>query len=602
VRKNFSALAQIAFILKFSGRLYFQAGKGVFLWALILNLVPSLVIVPNLYLDKLFIDTIVAHLTVPNLEWAVRNLAIIVASRFLLDTLRALANRLSGFYSRKFFFSLRRHTEIMIGTKYATIGVPTLEDPKFKDRYQKIERESLDRMVRVAENYLRLPQHLVAILSSLSIFALTQPIIILVSLASLIPSIAVDRKYIKKAFDMETSLGLLHRLRGVYSYFLNRSRAYMELRLLNIHDYLSAKIGQAWDGIINLRLSLEKGRRTAGFLAGLIDSATAYGLDLLFGIQALLGTITLGTAQAYVRAISTFKQNVTNLTVAIMELYENHLYITDLVWFLNLDSPYYTASGLKLSKYFAKSIIFEDVWFKYPDTDTWILKGVSFTVNPQENIALVGKNGAGKTTIVKLLCGFYTPTKGRILIDGHDLAGLNKPALWDKLAVLFQEFEGYNTTVRESIAAGRISKVADTAAVDHYARMTDIAAWIKSLPRGFDNPLSRDFEGGITPSTGQWQRLGLARVLFREPQLLILDEPTSNVDPEAEEEIFNQVLKYGQHKIIMFISHRFSTVRRADKILVLKGGTISESGSHDQLMRHRGLYAKLFTLQAKSYR
>ena len=601
MRKNFSAISQIAFILKFAGRVYSQTDRGLFLCSMALNVVPSLAILPNLYLDKLFLDIIVAHLRTPNLDWAMKNILIIVACKFLIDTFRSLANRFSGYYSRKFFMKLRQHTEIMVGSKYATISVPTLEDPKFKDRYQKIEQESMERLVRVGESYLRLPQHLVAILSSLSIFALTQPIIIVISLLSLLPSILVDRKYIKKSYDVDTNLSAVRRLRGMYSFFLSRSRSYMELRLLGIHKYLAQKIRGCWDEIIAVRLKLEQGRRISGFLAGLVDSGTAYALDLVFGIQALTGAISLGTAQAYVRAISTFKQNVSNLTVAVLDLYENFLYITDLVWFLELESPYQKDAGYNLPPILKKGIEFKNVWFKYPNSDNWILQGLSFHVKPQENIAIVGKNGAGKTTLVKLLCGFYHPDKGHILIDGHDVANLNKSDYWAKLAVLFQEFEGYNSTARESIAAGNISKISDTQAISKYASLSDIDGWIKSLPKGYDNPLSRDFEGGITPSTGQWQRIGIARVLFRDPQILVLDEPTSNVDPEAEESIFNQLLKNGAKKIIIFISHRFSTVRRADKILVLEDGKLSESGSHKRLMQKKGTYAKLFTLQAKSY-
>lgn len=246
-------------------------------------------------------------------------------------------------------------------------------------------------------------------------------------------------------------------------------------------------------------------------------------------------------------------------------------------------------------------ITFNHVWFKYPGLDTWILQDVSFTVTPTENIALVGENGAGKTTLVKLLAGFYQPTRGQILIDGLPVSDYSRLSYWRRLAVFFQEFEAYDFNARESIAYGNLDKIDDLSEVKRYAQMTDIDAWIDTLGQKYEHPLSRSYEQGVSPSTGQWQRLALTRTLIKDSSILILDEPTSNVDPQAEENIFNEVLDLGKNKIIIFISHRFSTVRRADRIFVLDKGTIIEQGSHDELLKKKGQYAHLFKLQAKNY-
>lgn len=602
MKKNFSAAGQIWFIFKFIAQFLWHTDKKSFLLVIFFNILIAAVILPNLILDKIFLDVLVQNIQTPSPVTAFNTLLLVIAARFGLQVLRALANRFSGYYVRILFWKQNQRAETLIGTKYATISVPTLENPEFKDRYQKIERESLNRLQRVTENFVRLPQHLTGILSSLSIFIFTQPLVALASLASLLPSIIVERIYIKKGYQLDTQVSTLHRYRGMYYYLLGRTRSYMELRLLNIHSYLAKKISGYWDQIIKKRLGLFRSRRTWGFFAGLVDDVVSYSFDALFAFQVIIGWITIGTAQAYIRAISNFKQSVSNLTAATLELYENYLYLTDLVWFLNLDSPYYNNSGVKFSSKTKLHINFDNVWFKYPGTNAWILKGVTFKIDRRENIAIVGKNGAGKTTLVKLLCGFYSPQKGTITVNGTPVSQLNKPAFWNHLAVLFQDFEGYNVTARESIAAGRISQISNTQLISHYAQMTDIDSWIRSLPQGYNNPLSREFDQGVTPSTGQWQRIGIARTLFREPQILILDEPTSNVDPEAEEQIFNEVLKHGKDKIIIFISHRFSTVRRADKIIVLEDGRVSEMGSHDQLLKKQGTYAHLFTLQAQSYR
>ena len=599
--RSVSPLRQIIFIIGFAGRFLWKSNPRLFLAVIFLNSVSSLIIVPNLLLDKYFIDILVTNIGKPNPEKTLKLILLIVAARLALALFRTISNRLSGFYSRSFFWHNNQQLEVLVGEKYATISVPVLEDPKFKDRYNRLEREGLHRVQRVGENFVRIPQHITGIFSSLSFFFTTEPLVVAVSLLSLLPSVVVDRIYIKKDYQLDQQVTLLHRKRGMYYYYLGRSRSYLESRLLNIHKYLSRKVYDLWEEIIVRRLRLLRSWRTLGFLAGIIDNTVSYSFDAIFGYQAIISKITIGTAQAYIRAISTFKSSVTDLTTNLMELYENYFYLNDLHWFLNLDTPYYNNSGPGLPPSDKIKINFDRVWFKYPGSKNWILKGVTFDINPGENIALVGKNGAGKTTLVKLLCGYYAPQKGRVTISGININDINKVDYWSKLSVLFQDSDAFGITVREIIAAGNISKIADQKSVIEHAKLAQIDEWIQSLPLKYDNPIGRDFEKGVSPSSGQWQRLAIARTLFKNPEIMVLDEPTSNVDPQAEENIFNQILATGLDKIILFISHRFSTVRRANKILVLENGKISEQGTHDQLLNADGTYARLFRLQAKNY-
>ncbi len=412
-------------------------------------------------MDKYFIDILVTNIGKPNPEKTLKLIMLIVAARLGLALFRTISNRLSGFYSRSFFWHNNQRLEVMVGEKYATISVPVLEDPKFKDRYNRLEREGLNRVQRVGENFVRIPQHITGIISSLSFFFTTEPLVVIVSLLSLLPSVIVDRIYIKKDYQLDQQVTLLHRKRGMYYYYLGRSRSYLESRLLNIHKYLSRKVYDLWEEIITRRLRLLRSWRTLGFLAGIIDNTVSYSFDAIFGFQAIISKITIGTAQAYIRAISTFKSSVTDLTTNLMELYENYFYLNDLHWFLNLDTPYYSNSGPGLPPSDRIKISFDHVWFKYPGSNNWILKGVTFGINPGENIALVGKNGAGKTTLVKLLCGYYTPQKGRVTISGISINDINKVDYWSKLSVLFQDSDAFGITVREIIAAGNISKISD---------------------------------------------------------------------------------------------------------------------------------------------
>lgn len=595
-----SPLSQLWFLLKYSGRFFWQTDAKTFIGVMVLNAVTSIVIVPNLYLDKLFLDTLIGNLGQPLTQEVTRMVILIVGARFGLQLFARAARRLSGYYARYFFWKNFQRIESLVGVKYATIPVPVLEDPAFKDRYQKVERESLNKLQRIGENYLRIPQYVTGIISSLSFFALGQPWVIAVSIAALLPGIWVERVFIKKDYQLETSVSRLHRKRGMYYYYLARSRSYLESRILNIHQYLSRQVSVLWEEIINKRLSLLKSRRMAGFSVDSFESAVSYSFDAVFGLQALAGRITIGTAQAYIRAISTFKQSTSDLTTAIMDMYESYLYLDDLVWFLNLETPYYNEGGAKLTGAIEK-IEFEHVWFTYPGTQNPILKDVSFVINPGENVAIVGKNGAGKTTLVKLLAGFYVPDKGRVLVNGHSVETLHKPSYWKKLSALFQESDAFGITIKETLAIGNIQESGNEAKIKKLARTTQIDEWIEKLPLQYDNPIGRDFEQGVAPSTGQWQKIVIARTLFKDGDVMILDEPTSNVDPEAEEKIFKEILEVGKEKIIIFISHRFSTVRQADRIIVMEDGTVTEQGSHTELMQQEGTYARLFRLQAKSY-
>ncbi|MBM3209329.1 ABC transporter ATP-binding protein, partial [Candidatus Shapirobacteria bacterium] len=318
------------------------------------------------------------------------------------------------------------------------------------------------------------------------------------------------------------------------------------------------------------------------------------------GILTISRAITVGSFQMYLQAIYSFQGSLTGLVSEFLDLYENFLFVTDLIWFINTE-PKITSGKKKFPDRVRRGLEFRDVWFRYKPDQPWILKGINLQLAARENLAIVGENGAGKTTLIKLLCRFYDPQKGEILVDGINLKEFDRSSLWKNLTVLFQNFEGFPFTARESIGYGRVENVEDIALVTQSAKQSTIHEFIAGLPLRYENPLTTDFEKGVEPSGGQWQRIGLARVLFRRAQVVILDEPTSNVDPKSEEEIFEKIMELTAKKNLILISHRFSTVRRANKICVIDKGQITEMGTHEELIKKRKLYAELFNLQAKAY-
>jgi ATP-binding cassette subfamily B protein len=245
---------------------------------------------------------------------------------------------------------------------------------------------------------------------------------------------------------------------------------------------------------------------------------------------------------------------------------------------------------------------FRGVGFRYPESDEWVLRGIDLTIRAGEKIALVGHNGAGKTTLIKLLSRLYDPTEGAILIDGVDIRELDPLDLRQKIGVIFQDFVRYHLPARENIGFGQIEAAARMDRIVESARKSGAHAMIEDLPEGYQTMLGRWFHGGHELSLGQWQRIALARAFMRDAEILVLDEPTASLDAQTEYEIFQHFKELTEGKMAILISHRFSTVRMADRIVVIQGGRIAELGSHEELLRREGIYAELFSMQAEGYR
>jgi len=292
---------------------------------------------------------------------------------------------------------------------------------------------------------------------------------------------------------------------------------------------------------------------------------------------------------------------VAAMVTSLLSIYENYIYVSDLVWLLKLKSRIDEGGGVEFHDKKVK-VKFDNVWFKYRKDTPWVIKGVDFKIKAGEKIAIVGENGVGKTTLIKLFARYYDPEKGKILLNNKDLKSIIGTSWRGKLAILFQQFEKYPFSVKETVGYGDIDRIDDIKDIKKMVKKVDVDKYVESLPLKYDNPLAPELEKGTNPSTGQWQRLGIARMLFREKaSVLILDEPTSNLDPEAEENIFKELAEITKDKILIFITQRFSTVRVADRILVMHDGKIIEQGTHKDLMKLGGKYAKMFNIQARAY-
>ncbi|MCH7641292.1 ABC transporter ATP-binding protein [Patescibacteria group bacterium] len=600
---TFDRIGQLVFTFKEITKLAAQINKKLLILVFVLNALWGFSAAPGFYLEKLILDRLVESIGDPNWQPVVYAIGFLVGLRLLLELGRSISSSIINYLRRTMSRLFEAKLSLLIGKKLSQLDLATIEDPEFKDKFNKIERESGRRAWGLMMPLSDIPNYLVGFISAVGLLVFLHPLIALGVLIISLPQFFIDQKYIKKEYELNTSLSPLHKLWRWLVYYLVQNRSYMEMKILNLSGYLSTKLEGVQKQVLEKRIELQKKRMLSRFWSFLPLTLFELGVSLWLIFLVITEKVTLGSFEMYLRALRSSEQNLTSLVSSFLEIYENYIYVSELVWFLNLKPKIEgNQKGIKLKKEKRYSITMENVWFRYREENPWVIKDVSLKIEPGERVAIVGENGVGKTTLIKLMARFYDPGKGRILIGDHNLADVKLSNWRSRLGVLFQKFETYPFSARETIGYGDVKRVRNLHEVKDVARKTGIDEYIESLPLAWENPLAPQFEKGVEPSIGQWQRLGISRMLFRkDATVIIMDEPTSNVDPKAEEKIFNELMKKSKDKILIFISQRFSTVRRADRILVMDKGKITEQGTHEELMDKKGLYEELFSLQAKGY-
>jgi ATP-binding cassette subfamily B protein len=490
----------------------------------------------------------------------------------------------------------------MILEKALTLELRHFEDSEFYDKLTRARREASTRPLSLVMRSFGLVQNGIALVSYGTLLWQFSPWAVLVLVAAGLPSFVAEAKFSGEAFRLFRWRSPETRMQMYLETVLAREDHAKEVKLFGLGPLLLDRYRAIFRKVFAEDRALTIRRDTWGFFLGLVSTAAFYSAYAWIAVSAVRGQITLGQMTMYVLLFRQGQAAVSASLAAISGMYEDNLYLSTLYDYL--DTPVDAPSGTALAGPVpGDGVRFDAVSFTYPGAGEPAVNDVSFHLRPGHSLALVGENGSGKTTLIKLLTRLYVPSAGRITLDGLDLAQWSPAALRRRVAVIFQDFARYQLKVGENIGVGDVAHFEDEAGWRGAAELATAAPFVEELPEGYQTQLGKWFKDGRELSGGQWQKVALARAFIREgADLLVLDEPTAAMDARAEAQVFEQFRDLARERMVILISHRFSTVRMADQILVIQGGRILERGSHEALMSLDGLYAHLFSLQAKGYR
>jgi ATP-binding cassette subfamily B protein len=569
----------------------------------LLTLCGALLPASQAWVGKLIVDGVVASIQTDQDAEQVRKVFIYLLLELGLFLLSAAFNHGRRLIQQLIQLQLANRIRAEIIGKALTLDLAYFEDSDFYDRLQNARREGGYKPVELINDTFLIVQNSITLISFALLMLRFSPWLVVVLLATGIPSFIAETRYSERGFRLLTRRAPETRQVNYLSRLLTEDTAAKEIKLFNLGGTLLNRYTTLFDKFFEEDKSLALRRATTGFSLGLIATLGFYGSYAWIVWYTVQNKISLGDMTLYLAIFRQGQSTFQSILSALGNIYENNLFMANFFEFLCLE-PRMKVTGhtRKLSVPLRGGIEFREIGFRYPDSEEWALRGVNLTIRPGEKIALVGHNGAGKTTLIKLLSRLYDPTEGSILIDGIDIRDLDPLELQQRIGVIFQDFVRYHLPVRENIGFGQIDALDDVERIAAAARKSGAHAVVEELPDGYETMLGRWFHDGHELSLGQWQKIALARAFMRDAEILVLDEPTASVDARTEYEIFQNFKALTEGKMAILISHRFSTVRMADRIAVIQEGRIAELGTHDELLRREGTYAELFSMQAEGYR
>ncbi|MGE5217009.1 MAG: ABC transporter ATP-binding protein [Chloroflexota bacterium] len=584
-------------------RLVWQTNRGATVGLGLLTLGGALLPASQAWVGKLIVDGVVAAIrggADPERIRIVFVYLLIELGLFLLSTALNQARRL---IQQLIQLQLANRIRADIIRKALTLDLAFFEHPDFYDRLQNARREGGYKPVDLINDTFQIVQSTITLISFAALLLRFSPWLVVILLLTSIPAFIAETRFSEQGFRLLTRRAPETRQINYLARLLTEDSAAKEIKLFNLGDTLLTRYVTLFEKFFQEDKSLALRRAIVGFGLGLIATLGFYGSYAWIVWHTLQGKISLGDMTLYLSIFRQGQSTFQSILSAVGSIYENNLFMANFFDFLSLETQMAVAApSQRPAAPLRRGIEFRGVGFRYPESGEWALRDINLTIGAGEKIALVGHNGAGKTTLIKLLSRLYDPTEGTISIDGVDIRALDPLQLRQRIGVIFQDFVRYHLPAKENIGFGQIEALDSFERIVESARKSGAHAIIEDLPDGYETMLGRWFHAGHELSMGQWQKIALARAFMRNAEILVLDEPTASVDAQTEYEIFRQFQKLTEGKMAILISHRFSTVRMADRIVVIEEGRIAETGSHDELLRREGIYARLFGMQAEGYR
>jgi len=599
-REQLSALQYVPPLV----RLVFQTHRGYTVAILVLRAIRSLIPVAVLWVGKLIIDGVIAAAATAHAggvpDWwhlgglVGLELGIAVVGEGLARLSSLLESLLGDLFANRLSVRLMKHA--------ATLDLAQFEDAEVYDHLERARRQTVGR-VGLFTMLLGTAQDLITLVSLASVLLLQLPWLLLLLTVAVLPAFLGEAHFASLGYSLLFQWTPERRLLDYLRYMGASDESAKEVKLFGLSDFLVGRYAKLSEKFYQENKNLAVRRNLVSTLLVTIGTLGYYGAYAVIIYRTVMGDFTIGTLTFLAGSFRQSRGLIQSVLISLSSIYEQSLYLSDLFTFFDVQPSVVSKPGARpVSRPMQAGFRFENVGFRYPGSQRWAARGLSFAFEPHERIALVGENGAGKTTLVKLLARLYDPDEGRILLDGVDLRDYDLDSLRRNIGIIFQDFVRYDFILRENIGVSQIEALDDDARIREAATRSLADSVVQRVPQGYDQMLGKRFDNGVELSGGEWQKVALARAYMREAQVLILDEPTAALDARAEYEVFLRFAELTKGRMAVLISHRFSTVRMADRILVLKGGELVDDGTHEELVARGGLYAELFSLQAAGYR
>jgi ATP-binding cassette, subfamily B, bacterial len=565
-----------------------------------LRLVRALLPLAMLWVSKLILDGVVAWIRRGSGHAAgLWKLVALELGLAVLSDLLARANSLADSLLGDRFANRISVRLIEHATK---LDLASFEDPVFYDKLERARRQTTGRIGLLAA-VLNVAQDTLSLISLSAGLIVFSPWLMVLLVAAVVPAFLGETHFTTLAYSVLYRWTPQRRLLDYIRMLGASNQSAKEVKIFGLGQHLSERYREVSDRIYEDNKKVAVKRASVGFLLNLVSTGGYYGAYAVVLIRTLAGAISVGTFTFLTGAFSRSRMYIEKILQSFTDISDQALYLKDLFEFFEMQPAIHSLpSALPAPRPIRGGFEFRNVGFAYPGTSHMVVEGINFHLEASEKIALIGENGAGKTTLVKLLARLYDPTAGQILLDGVDLREYDVDDLRKEIGVIFQDYMRYELLAKENIGFGKIEDLANLERIDIAAQKSMAFQVIGKLPNGYDQMIGRRFDGGVDLSGGEWQKFALARAYMRDAQLLILDEPTATLDARAEYEVFRRFAELTKGRMAVLISHRFSTVRMADRILVLQNGRIHEQGTHNHLVALGGQYAELFELQAAGYR